>query len=107
MATQQRTAPRTQHTPKNQSPKNRDLRQPKQSLPSSKTLAFIPEKYRDLVALAILFVSILIFFSPVLDQTHVLNAGDNVASESFRPFVEKAQADGTSVPQWIPNIFSG
>lgn len=70
-------------------------------------LSFIPEKFRDAIAVVLLFLSLLIFFGKVLDSTHTFNAGDNIASESFKPFVEKAAANGQNVPQWIPNIFSG
>ncbi len=68
---------------------------------------FIPEKWRDAVAVALLFLSLIVFFRGVLDSSHVFSAGDNVASDSFKPFVDSAAANGSAVPQWMPNIFCG
>ena len=68
---------------------------------------FIPEKWRDAVAVSLLFLSLIFFFRGVLDSSHVFSAGDNVASDSFKPFVDSAAAQGSSVPQWMPNIFCG
>jgi Bacterial membrane protein YfhO len=75
---------------------------------ASRSLAhYIPEKWRDPVAILFIFLSLLIFFRGVLDSTHVFNAGDNVAFDALRPFITSAQAEGYSMPQWIPNIFTG
>lgn len=68
---------------------------------------FIPERWRDVVALVLLFASLLVFFRGVLDKEHVFNAGDNVAFESLRPFLDTAKAQGDATPQWMPNIFTG
>ncbi len=75
---------------------------------ASRSLAhFIPEKWRDAVAVLFIFLSLLIFFRGVLDSTHVFSAGDNVAYDALRPFLSAAEAQGYSMPQWIPNIFCG
>ncbi len=75
---------------------------------ASRSLAhFIPEKWRDAVAVLFIFLSLIVFFWPVLDSTHVFSAGDNVAFDALRPFIASAQAEGYSMPQWIPNIFTG
>jgi hypothetical protein len=80
----------------------------KPNLPTSSTLGnAIPERWRDPLAIILIFVSLLLFFNKVLDQEHVLNAGDNIASESFKPFLEQSEAAGQKVPQWIPHIFGG
>lgn len=68
---------------------------------------FIPEKWRDLVAIALLFLSLIVFFRGVLDSSHTFNAGDNIAFESLKPFLEQSKAQGDNTPQWIPNIFGG
>ncbi len=68
---------------------------------------FIPEKWRDAVAVLLLFLSLIFFFRGVLDSTHTFSAGDNVASDSFKPFLEASKAQGAAMPQWIPNIFCG
>ncbi len=67
----------------------------------------IPEKWRDPVAILAIFVALLIFFRNVLNATHVFNAGDNLAFEALLPFLKAAEAQGYSMPQWIPNIFCG
>jgi hypothetical protein len=67
----------------------------------------LPERWRDLVSVVIIFLSLVFFFMKALDKDHTFNAGDNVASESFKPFTEASQKAGVDVPQWIPNIFSG
>lgn len=67
----------------------------------------IPEKWRDLVAVVLIFFSLVIFFRGVLDKSHTFMAGDNLASDSFKPWVTAAEAQGYSTPQWIPNIFCG
>lgn len=77
-------------------------------VPTSSTLGkMIPERWRDPLAIALIFLSLIVFFNPVLDGEHTLNAGDNVASESFKPFLEASEAQGQKVPQWIPHIFGG
>ena len=67
----------------------------------------IPEKWRGPAAIIAIFISLLIFFRGVLDATHVFNAGDNLAFDELLPFLHAAQAQGYSMPQWIPNIFCG
>jgi hypothetical protein len=80
----------------------------KPNVPTSSTLGnAIPEKWRDPLAIILIFVSLLLFFNKVLDQEHVLNAGDNIASESFKPFLEQSEVAGQKVPQWMPLIFGG
>ncbi len=75
---------------------------------ASRSLAhYIPEKWRDPVAVLFIFLSLIFFFRGVLDSTHVFSAGDNVAFDALRPFIASAQAEGYSMPQWIPNIFCG
>ncbi len=66
---------------------------------------FIPEKYQDLFFSGLLVLLIYIFFGNAI-MSGGFNASDNVASESFKPFLEKASNNG-EFPQWIPYIFSG
>ena len=68
---------------------------------------YIPEKWRDPVAVLLIFLSLIFFFRGVLDSTHTFSAGDNVASDSFKPFLDASKAQGNDMPQWIPNIFCG
>jgi hypothetical protein len=69
--------------------------------------ASIPEKFRTPLAIISIFVALLVFFNGVLSTEKAFNAGDNIASQSILPYLKAAQAAGTSVPQWIPNIFCG
>ncbi|MDP4199233.1 MAG: YfhO family protein [Bacteroidota bacterium] len=69
--------------------------------------SFIPERWRDAVAIVMLFGSLLFFFRGVLDSTHTFSAGDNQAFDALRPFLEQSKAQGDNTPQWIPNIFCG
>ncbi len=66
---------------------------------------FIPEKYQDLFFTGLLVLLIYIFFGNAI-MFGGFNASDNVASESFKPYLEQAAQKG-EFPQWIPNIFSG
>lgn len=67
----------------------------------------IPEKWRTPLAIASIFLVLLVFFNGVLSKDKAFHAGDNIASESILPYLKAAQAAGTAVPQWIPNIFCG
>jgi hypothetical protein len=76
--------------------------------PASRSIAhYIPERWRDPVAVLLIFLSLIFFFRGVLDSSHTFSAGDNVASDSFKPFLDAAKAQGDDMPQWIPNIFTG
>ncbi len=80
----------------------------KTNTPASNALGnAIPQRWRDPLAILLIFVSLLLFFNKTLDSEHVLNAGDNIASESFVPFLKASEAAGQNVPQWIPHIFGG
>ena len=62
---------------------------------ASRSLAhYIPEKWRDPVAILFIFLSLIFFFRGVLDSTHVFSAGDNIAFDALRPFISSAQAEG-------------
>ncbi len=105
---QQRTNARTQQERKTSTKSSsRSLDDMRNGLRTGDPAGLLPEKWKDLICIVVIFLSLIIFFGKVLDKEHTFNAGDNVASESFKPFVEQAAKDGVSVPQWIPNIFSG
>lgn len=106
MATQTKTSPVKATLSKNK-PSHISAMQHEQDIASRSLAHYIPEKWRDPVAILFIFLSLLIFFRGVLDSTHVFNAGDNLAFDALRPFITAAQAEGYSMPQWIPNIFTG
>ncbi len=99
----QRTQPERKASQKSSSRSLDDMRGERTGDPAG----LWPEKWKDLICILVIFFSLLIFFNKVLDKEHTFNAPDNVASESFKPFVEAAKKDGVSVPQWMPNIFCG
>ncbi len=106
MATQPKTPAAKAPLPKNKHP-HIGAMQREQDVASRSLAHYIPEKWRDPVAIILIFLSLLVFFRGVLDSTHVFNAGDNVAWDEMQPFLTAAQAQGYSPPQWIPNIFTG
>lgn len=67
--------------------------------------AIIPEKYRDIFYIGLLVVAVFIFFGPGIFGGG-FNASDNIASLSFKTFVEEANEKG-EFPLWIPYIFGG
>ncbi len=66
----------------------------------------IPEKYQDYVFIGLLILSILIFFAPVIFGGGSFNSSDNIASQSFRTYLDDAKRDG-DFPLWLPHIFGG
>ncbi len=67
--------------------------------------ALIPEQYRDAAYCGLLILSLFVFFHEAIFGGGFL-ASDNLASLSFKPFLDKAAADG-EFPHWVPYIFSG
>jgi len=66
----------------------------------------LPERYHDLALCLLLWAAVWIFLAPAVFGDGVFAAPDNLASWSFRPYLEAARREGT-FPQWIPYIFSG
>jgi hypothetical protein len=106
MATQTKVSPARPSASKNKQ-SHIGAMQREQDVASRSLAHYIPEKWRDPVAVLFIFLSLIFFFRGVLDSTHVFSAGDNVAFDALRPFIASAQAEGYSMPQWIPNIFCG
>jgi Bacterial membrane protein YfhO len=78
----------------------------KKETAKSYTIDIIPEKWQTPVFLGIVLVLIMIFFNPGLFGGKVFSSADNVASESFKTFLEDAKAKG-EFPLWVPYIFNG
>ena len=66
----------------------------------------IPERYHDLAFCVLIWLAVWVFLAPAVFGGGVFAASDNLASWSFRPYLEAARREGT-FPQWIPYIFSG
>ncbi|GAB1431339.1 YfhO family protein [Ignavibacteria bacterium] len=66
----------------------------------------VPEKYQDWVFIALLVVSVFIYFAKPIFGGGSFSASDNIASNSFTPYLEDAEKSGVFA-QWNPYIFSG
>jgi hypothetical protein len=66
----------------------------------------IPKKYQHYVAVGVILLALVLFFRDEIFSGKVFNAGDNIASQSFLPFLDDAKKDGV-FPMWVPYIFCG
>ncbi len=65
----------------------------------------IPEKFQDWAVIGLLLILVISFLGKAIFGAG-FNASDNIASESFQPFLKEAAQKG-EFPQWLPYIFSG
>jgi hypothetical protein len=72
----------------------------------SYSIDFIPAKWQTPVFLAVILILILIFFNEGIFGGKVFSSADNIASESFKTFLDDAKAKG-EFPLWVPYIFNG
>lgn len=68
--------------------------------------SFIPEKYKDLAYIGTLIVAVLIFLAPAIFTGGNFGSTDNVASNSFTPYLDAAKKSG-DFALWNPYIFAG
>jgi hypothetical protein len=66
----------------------------------------IPERYQHAVAIALLFLSLVLFFNQLIFSGKTFSDVDQIASRSFDTFVADAKAQGV-FPLWNPYIFCG
>jgi hypothetical protein len=66
----------------------------------------LPRKYEHLIFVLLLIASFVVFFHEALLQKKVFIATDNIASQSYGPYVEEVTKEG-EFPLWIPYIFGG
>lgn len=78
----------------------------KKEAPRSYSVDFIPAKWQTPVFLAVILILIMIFFNQGLFGGKVFSSADNVASGSFKTFLDDAKANG-EFPLWVPYIFNG
>lgn len=78
----------------------------KKDVSRSYTIDFIPAKWQTPVFLAVILILIMIFFNSGLFGGKVFSSADNVASGSFKTFLDDAKAKG-EFPLWVPYIFNG
>ncbi len=62
-------------------------------------------KYQDMIFSGIVAVLVLLFLGKAIFGPG-FNASDNIASESFQPYLQEASKKG-EFPHWLPYIFSG
>lgn len=72
----------------------------------SYSIDFIPKKWQTPVFLAVILILIMIFFNQGLFGGKVFSSADNIASGSFKTFLDDAEAKG-EFPLWVPYIFNG
>jgi hypothetical protein len=65
----------------------------------------VAEKYQDYIFIALIALSVIVFLSKAIFGAG-FNSSDNIASNSFIPYLEQADKSG-NYPLWIPYIFSG
>jgi len=66
----------------------------------------IPERYQHAAAIALLFLSLVLFFNQLIFSGKTFSDVDQIASRSFDTFLADAQAQGV-FPLWNPYIFCG
>lgn len=66
----------------------------------------IPSKYQHAAAIGLLFLSLIVFFYPVIFGGKTFLGPDTLASHSFDTFLEEARSEGV-FPLWNPYIFCG
>ncbi|MBS1538204.1 MAG: YfhO family protein [Bacteroidetes bacterium] len=74
--------------------------------PQTASSTFIPEKYQDLAYIGAIAIAVLIFLAPALFTGGSFGASDNIASNSFTPYLDAAKKSG-EFALWNPYIFSG
>lgn len=65
----------------------------------------VAEKYQDYIFIALIALSVIVFLSNAIFGAG-FNSSDNIASNSFVPYLDQADKSG-NYPLWIPYIFSG
>jgi len=73
---------------------------------SSQDSPIIPLKYQHIASIAVIFLSLIIFFNELVFEGKVFVAADNIASKSFQTLVGDAEQQGI-FPLWNPYIFCG
>jgi hypothetical protein len=66
----------------------------------------IPQKYQHPVAIAIIYLSLLLFFHAVIFEGKTYLSADSMASHSWDTFRKDSDANGI-IPLWNPYIFCG
>ncbi len=80
--------------------------QKKQTKKSEQEKSIIPEKYQHAASIAIIFLSLIIFFHDVVFEGKVYQASDMIASISFKTLIDDAKQNG-EYAFWNPYIFCG
>ena len=74
--------------------------------PRSESRQFIPRKYHHWISVGIILFALIAFFHDAIFSGKVFNASDNIASQSFLPFLDDAKKNDIT-PLWVPYIFCG
>jgi hypothetical protein len=76
------------------------------SRPTAGETPLIPERYQHAVVIALLFLSLVIFFNQLIFGGKMFTEADILASRSFDTFLSDAKQQGI-FPLWNPYIFCG
>lgn len=76
------------------------------STQQSASSPLIPERFQDLAYIGAIAIAVLIFLAPALFTGGSFGATDNIASNSFVPYLDAAKKSG-EFALWNPYIFSG
>ena len=66
----------------------------------------IPPKYQHFAAIALIYISILVFFHSIIFDGKTYQSADTIASHSWQTIIKDANAEGI-FPLWNPYIFCG
>ena len=66
----------------------------------------IPQRYQHAATLAVILLSLFVFFREIVFEGKILLAADDIGPQSFSTFVEDAARQGV-FPLWNPYIFCG
>ncbi len=67
---------------------------------------FLPQRYQHLAAIAVVVMSLLVFFHEIVIEEKTFLSSDNLASHSFDTMLNDARDQGV-FPLWNPYIFCG
>ena len=73
---------------------------------TDKEYPLIPQRYQHAAALAVILLSLFVFFREIIFEGKILLAADDIGPQSFSTFVEDATQQGV-FPLWNPYIFCG
>src|SRR5205085_12685036 len=95
-------ASKTKQTVNKTTTTNKESASPlRKDTPRDFTFNLIPEKFQTPVFIAIIILLIIVFFKSGLFDGKVFSSADNIASDSWKTFLDDAKKEGI-FPLWVP-----